>query len=269
MKKNNRLSFKKKLIQHLAPCLLATAFLPTAAQAVNRYWTNASGNGIYTNTANWNPAALPETTDYTPDVVIFGTQGGTPTTVVRIAHKNPNWAPNNNMLHVRFDTAGWTFTSPGIDNLRTFKSYGAGTNRVNFVFNMRDSQTWTIDTGNTLYLAQSFYARNFVVTLNGGGTVFCSAPFTGYGSGNIYGIKVQNATLKINGNTTSSDYGLVWIDKKEARFQLKTTVAAAKALIGPTNRIRDNVGFGLKVADIGGGYVEITTKVLGTLIVVK
>ncbi len=120
-----------------------------------------------------------------------------------------------------------------------------------------------------LYLAKSFYARNKTITLTGGGTLFCSSPFDGYGSGNTYGIKIQNATLKINGNTTSSAVGLVWIDKQEARLQLKTTVAIAKALIGPTNRIRDNVGFGLKVADIGGGYVEISPKILGSLIEVQ
>ncbi|MGI5869039.1 MAG: hypothetical protein ACOX9C_06325 [Kiritimatiellia bacterium] len=260
----------KGFVRRLVPCLLATALMPCAAQAKDYYWTNASGDGVYTNAANWNPVGLPETTDYTSDVVIFGTQGGTPTNVTRPAYSNPSWVKPQNMLHVRFDTAGWTLTAPTIDNLRTFESYGAGTNTVNFYFNMRDSQSWTIETGNTLHLAQTFYARNHTVTLNGGGTVLCSAPISGFGSG-TYGVKIQNAVLKINGSTPSS-FGavtVVWIDKKEARLQLKTTVAAAKGLIGPTNKIRDNVGFGLKVTDVGGGCVEIAPQVLGTSIVVK
>lgn len=266
----NKKSLIKRLIQRLAPCLLGALLMPGTAQAVNYYWTNGSGDGVYTNKLNWSPNALPETTDYTADVVIFGTQGGTPTTVTRIAYATPNWATTPNLLHVRFDTAGWTFTSSiNIENLNTLNSYGSGTNTVNFSWQQKDNQTWTVGLGNTLYLAKSFYARNKTITLNGGGTLFCSSPFDGYGSGNTYGIKIQNATLKINGNTTSSAVGLVWIDKQEARLQLKTTVAIAKALIGPTNRIRDNVGFGLKVADIGGGYVEISPKILGSLIEVQ
>lgn len=259
---------KKLYDQVIIPsiCLFVLAFMPMTVQAVDCYWTNASGDGIYTNTANWNPNALPQTTDYTADVVIFGTQGGTPTTVTRINYSNPSWVSDQNMLHVKFDTAGWTFTSTTIKNLKTLKSYGLGTNTVDFYWEQKDNQTWLIGEGNMLYLAKSFYARGQVVTLTGGGTVYCSAPFGGYSSGS-FGIKVKGVTLKINGTTPSSAAGVVWIDSQEARFQLKTSVTAAKNLIG--SKVFDNVGFGLKVTDVGGGYVEFSAKVLGTLIVVQ
>jgi hypothetical protein len=245
----------------------AVFWMPLASMATDYYWTNASGDGVYTNKANWNPYGLPQTTDYTPDVVILGVQGGTSNIVTRLPYANGSATAN--LCHLRFDTAGWTFTSAiTIENLKTLKSYGSGTNVVNFYWNQMGNQAWTVGPGNTLYLAKKFYCRGNTVTLTGGGALRIPGAFDGYSS--VNGIKVQTATLRIEAATpATSTGGVVWMDAKTARFQLKTTVVAAKALIGPTNKIRDNTGNGLQVTDIGGGYVEVTVKPLSTVLTIR
>lgn len=250
--------------------LAAVSLMAASAQATNYYWDNESGNGLYTNSVNWHPNGLPETTDYTADVVILGKAGVSPMTVTRLLYAKPSWATTRNLCHLRFDTAGWTYESlQTIQNLKTLASYGAGTNTLNFYWEQMGSQTWTVGAGNTLRLAQSFYCRANTITLTGGGVLQCVGAFSGFGAPSIYGIKVQNATLRIEAATPSSAAGVVWIDAKTARLQLRTSVAAASSLIGPTRKIRDNVGRGLRVTDIGGGYVEIAVKTLPTILQVR
>lgn len=60
----------KGFIQHLVPCLLATAFMPSAAQAVNRTRTGTVVVA-YTHNANWAGGYVEITTKVLGTTIIF------------------------------------------------------------------------------------------------------------------------------------------------------------------------------------------------------
>ncbi len=236
------------------------------AQAADVFWTNATGDGVYTNTANWNPPVLPQTTDYSSDVVVFGEQGGTPHVVERLNYGNPSWATTPNLCHLRFDTAGWTFNSgSNIKNLKVVKSFGAGTNTVGFLWEQQGSQTWVIGSGNTLYLEKAFYCRASEITIVGGGTLHLASWFTGFGGDYVYGLILQDVTVRVDAARPAQvSNGKVWLNSSSAKLQLKTTVADARNIIDI--RVYDNIGSGITVTDIGDSYVEMGVADWATVI---
>lgn len=258
MKKIRRCT--KGFIQHLVPCLLAAAFMPSAAQAVNRTWTGTV-DVAYTNSANWSGGVVPTNGDY-GDTAVF--------TENSPANKTPTLYANRSVQIVKFDNSvGWTLGGGSSRTLvlRQILSSGAGLNTITvLVKTYKGTLTWTIASGNTVRLTGGFSIDdNYTTTLNGGGTLESSASITGWSSARRF--KVSDGVLRVDQASPMASSGAVIIGAKTGRLQLMSTVSGAKSLIG--SRILDGVGDGLAVADIGGGYVEITTKVLGTLIVVK
>ncbi len=252
-------------------CILfiAAIFLGAAsALAVDYYWTNAAEDGVYTNPANWTPNGLPDTTDYTPDVVVLNSAYCAPSTITRLAYFQPDWTSLPTINHIRFDDAGWTFASYSpIDYLATLNSQGVGTNTVTFIFSQNGYQTWNIGEGNTLHLTASFYARDKTVTIDGGGTLLLGSAFSGFGDDHVYGIIVKNATLRVNANDVSY-IGRAWINARQAKVQLRTTLANANNLIG--HKILDSFGYGLKAKEIGDGFVEIAPAIdPGTILIAQ
>lgn len=252
---------------------LGIAFLVTASsvtKGANISWTGAGGDGSYTNAANWTPRR-PNNNDY-EDTVVFGSLG-TPATIVLAKLPGPAWDPTLQVpshLGVRFDTVPWTLSDSGgvaYNEITTLSSSGGGTNTIASSLNVHNPATWTVGSGNVLYLTKGFYEKDKNINLQGGGTLRVGVSIGGYGSG-TWGIHIRDAVLRIDAAAPySSGGGAIYLSRSAAKFQLKTTVAAAKALIG--TRIRDEVGTGLKVTDIGGGYVEVTVAPRATLITLR
>lgn len=229
-------------------CFLA---LTGIASAADRVWTGAAGDGSFTNTLNWSGATLPANNDY-GDTAVFGS-AATPSTVTLSAARN---------IHgLTFSTAGWTVGGANFSTLTRLTSAGVGTNTINQSFELRyDNAAWSVSSGNTLVLANSFYQRSNSVNLTGGGTVIIATAITGYtGTTGSWGLKINDGTT-VRFNSATLYYnaaGAVFLNDANARLQIQTSVSAAQLMIG--DRVRDGVGAGLQVMDIGGGYIEITS----------
>lgn len=231
--------------------VLALACFAPFAGATDRTWSGAAGDGSFTNTANWTGATLPANNDY-GDLAIFGS-AATPRTVTLSATRN--------ILGVSFNTAGWTLSGSNFTTLTRLSSAGLGTNTMHISFEVRyDNATWNVSIGNTLLLAASFYQRSNNVLLTGGGTLEINSAITGYtGTTGAWGLRINDGTT-VRFNTATLYYnaaGAVFLNSSAARLQILTSVSAATLMLG--DRIRDGVGNGLIVTDIGGGYVEITS----------
>lgn len=236
-----------KIASLLGYVALCSAVLPL--HAANITWTGSAGDGSFATGSNWAGGVPPASNDY-QDTAVFGS-GATPGAV--------NVPASRSLFGMRFDTAGWSLGGSAFADLRNVTSAGAGTNTVAQSFNQKYSGTWSVGAGNTLSIGSGFYQRSYDVTLAGGGTVASGTLFNGYsGTVGTWGVHIKDATLKISAATpyTSSCAGAVFLENAAARLRLLTSATAAQALIG--TRIVDGLGLGLQVADVGGGYVEVS-----------
>lgn len=231
--------------------LFSIMFFPviccTSVQATNIIWSGLGGDGDWANNANWIGNA-PANNDFS-DRGVFGATA-TP--------GNVSVPSGRKARGVYFETAGWTIG--GFADLQDINSAGAGTNSLGF-FNLRNVQgtvTWNISSGNTLDLYNSFYGRDQVLIVQGGGTLLVDNDVNGYSSPEL---RILDLTVRMNDDTfySASSNGTVLMDDVASVLQLQTTVAQAMNQIG--SRIFDGVGNGLTVTDIGGGFVELTSTV--------
>lgn len=222
--------------------------------AANRTWTGAVGDWDFSNGLNWSGNTAPADNDYA-DTAIFNASATAGTVNVPAARS---------IRGITFESAGWTLSGAAFSNLNSLTSSGAGTNTFNQSVNVHSSGTgvsWSVSSGNTLAFAAGFYQRDKNINLAGGGVVEVGASITGFsGTLGSWGLYINDATtVRFTTSTPyhSSSAGAVFIRDASARVQILTSVAAAELMIG--GRIRDGVGAGLQVADLGNGYVEITS----------
>jgi beta-glucanase (GH16 family) len=233
------------------PLLGAAAILAASfpLHAANRTWNDSAGDGSFATGTNWSGGVAPASNDY-QDTAVFGGSA---------APRTVNVPAARSIFGLRFETAGWTLAGSAFNDVRNLSSAGAGTNTIGQLLNQKYTGTWTVNAGNTLVLGGGFYQRNYTVTLSGGGTLQVASALGGYaGAVGSWGLRVQDATLRVNASSpyASGSAGAVFLDAAGAKLQLQSTVAAVQSLVG--TRIVDGLGGGLQVADLGGGFVEVT-----------
>jgi beta-glucanase (GH16 family) len=219
--------------------------ITSALHAASITWTGTAGDGAYATAANWQGGVAPANNDY-QDTAVFNS--GARTVTVPASRK---------VAGLSFLTAGWTLSAGSFSELTTLSSSGSGTNTLVGV-TAHAHATWTINTGNTVVLP-SLYERDKNITLTGGGTLQMNASIGGYsGTAGTWGIHIVNGRLRFNTATpyTSGTGGAVFINGPDASLELPTTITGANSLIG-AGRIVDQLGDGLAIDDIGGGYVKI------------
>jgi hypothetical protein len=235
----------------LSVLLALVCTLPLSA-ATNRVWTGGGGDGLFTNTANWTGGTVPANNDY-GDTAVFGSPATAGTVTL---------SASRSIHSVSFTSAGWTLTGSNFSNFTALSSAGIGTNIFDVSFELQyNNANWNVSLGNTLLMTKAFYQRDRSFNVAGGGTLAIGTAITGFGGTvGAWGMKITDATTVRFDTATpysTSSAGAVFLNDAGARVQILTSVSAAELLIG--NRIRDGVGSGLLVTDIGGGYVEITS----------
>lgn len=227
-----------------AVCLVGLG-CPTA-QAANITWSGLGFDGNWATGANWIGGTAPQNNDFS-DRGVFGASA-TPGTIT---------VPSNRDARgVYFETAGWTVGA--FSDLQDINSAGLGTNSLGF-FNIRNIQstvTWNISAGNTLDLFNGFYGRNQELIVQGGGTLLIDNDVNGFTSPEM---RIRDVTVRVDDPRvyTTSSGGFVTLEDVNSILQLQTTLTGAQNQIGST--IFDGVGNGLTVADIGGGFVQISS----------
>jgi hypothetical protein len=243
----------------LTTVLLFTAGVPAATIT----WTGTAGDGDYTNPANWTPR-LPRNDNWT-DTVVFGASATAGT--VHLHKYPPPWggSPRSpSIAQVRFETPGWTIrdTYADFDNIDVIRSVapGVGTNTLDTRFNADSNNTWTINAGNTLVLAQSFYQRNKNIDLVGGGTLHVMGKIGGFGSSG-WGLHVQDATLIIDASDpyTFATGGAVYLEAAGAQLHLETDEQGFNNLIGSEIFIAD--GLQLEFTQVDGRTAGIAQDI--------
>lgn len=238
------------IIRLIPVSLLTLSTLCAPLAAANRTWDGEAGDGEFTTALNWAGNTLPANNDYN-DIAVFGATATAGTVTV---------TGSRSINGINFETAGWTLSGSSFTNLSKLFSAGAGTNTMNMSFEQRYTSSWTVASGNTLVLANSFYQRSQNVSVDGGGTLELASSITGFG-GTVgsWGMNLGNITVRFDTAApyASASAGAIFMNSADSRLQLMTSVSAAESLIG--GRVRDGVGAGLLVTDIGGGYVEITS----------
>ncbi len=230
--------------------LFTLSALCTTLVAANRTWDGEAGDGEFTTALNWSGNTVPANNDY-GDTAVFN---------ATVTAGTVNLSAGRSILGINFQSAGWTLTGSPFGNLTQLTSAGAGTNTLSMSFEQRYTGNWTVASGNTLVLANSFYQRSQNVTVDGGGTLQLASAITGFG-GTVgsWGMNLGDITVRFDTATpySSASAGAIFMNSADSRLQLLSSVSAAESLIG--GRVRDGVGAGLLVTDIGGGYVEITS----------
>ncbi len=255
------------LTQHAAVTALVVAafLLPHTVAAANVVWDGKAGV-LYTNDMNWVGNAAPRNNDY-QDVAIFRENAP----VDPPANRTPTLSGNRSVTGVRFeDSVNWILGGTGNLYIKSFYSTGVGANAIDANVEMKSAgATCTIGSENTLTI-KSLRIPNFGINLTGGGSLHLDGQLVGNSSPAAYHININDALLRIAATQPAqAASGYVKINQPQARLQLKTTVVAAKNLIGDDKRIRDGVGLGLTVTDIGGGYVEVSVAPRPTLITLR
>jgi beta-glucanase (GH16 family) len=221
------------------------AILSIPALAATRTWTGTAGDGAYATAGNWDSGVAPANNDY-QDTAAFS--AGAQTVGVPASRK---------VYGLNFQTAGWTLSGGSFSELTAISSAGTGTNTLVGV-TAHAHATWTVDAGNTVVLP-SFYQRDKNITLTGGGALQFNAMIGGYsGTAGTWGVHVANGKVRINASAPyqSGTAGAIFINGPDASLELQTTIAGANSLIG-AGRIVDELGNGLAIDDIGGGYVKV------------
>lgn len=243
MKPSSRLNRSTTPFSHVVIAILCAAALP--AKAATRTWTDAAGDGAYATAGNWDGGVAPANNDY-QDTALF--DAGARAVVVPSGRK---------VYGLNFLTGGWTLSGGSFSELTALSSAGAGTNTLVGV-TAHAHATWIVNAGNTVVLP-SFYERDKNITLTGGGSLQFNAAIGGYsGTVGSWGLHIVNGRARFNTSTPyqSGTAGAVFINGSDAALELQTTLAGANSLIS-AGRIVDELGDGLVIDDIGGGYVKI------------
>ncbi len=236
----------------IAAAVVSTAALglfTLSSHAALVVWDGSEGNGLWTDGANWVGGSPPSNDDFRDTAVFDATT--TPGTVT---------VPNGRKVNgIRFETVGWTIDVNGsdFDDLHNIFSTGAGVNRLDRFELRNNSNTgnWVIESGNTLELFNSYYARNRNASVSGGGLLLIDRAIDGFSSPQL---RLNDITVRIDASTafSSNNDGFVRFDHESAVLELKTTVANAQNQID--DEIIDNTGLGLQVTDIDGEFVRIS-----------
>ena len=236
-------TLRGKTAHFATTALFVIALCP--ALAATRTWTGGAGDGLYVTGTNWDAGVAPANNDY-QDTARFDL--GAQTVTVPSSRK---------VFGLNFATAGWTLSGGSFSELTALSSAGAGTNTLVGVTAHADA-TWTVNSGNTV-IVPSLYERDKDITLTGGGTLQFNASIGGYsGTVGSWGLRIVNGRARF---TTSTPYlsgtaGAVFISGPDASLELATSVSGANSLI-TAGRIVDELGDGLAIDDIGGGYVKV------------
>ena len=237
---------RRCLVTTLLPVMITCA-TASSSVAATIPWNGGGGDGNYATAANWIGGIAPANNDY-QDTAAFDAG---PRIVTLPASRK--------VSGLSFLTAGWTISGGSFADLRTITSSGDGTNTVGVPVNAKASATWTLGAGNTLHFSSTFYQRSNNLTLVGGGAITFANSLSGYsGTVGSWGTHISDGTVRISQanpySTTSA--GAFFSSGPTAVLQLQTTVAAAQALVG--SRIVDELGAGLVITDLGGGFVSIS-----------
>jgi hypothetical protein len=217
-------------------------------QATDIVWSGAV-DSAYTTSANWVGGSVPADNDWQDTATFAQTLP---------ANKTPNLTINRSVRAIDFlDSTGWTLSGSGKTlKLRSLSSTGSGVNTVSArLKSVYSGNTWNVGVGNTLALSGGLYqdSGGSIINLSGGGTLAITSRIDGWSS--TLKMYINEGTLKISGSTPYVNGGAVYIKSVDSYLQLQTSVSAATALIG--TKIIDDVGNGLDVTDIGGGYVQV------------
>jgi len=226
-------------------CAIAALCLTSPTHAATITWSGAAGDGLYATATNWSGNIAPANNDY-QDTAAFNT--GARTVTVPAGQKVAN---------LSFLTAGWTLATGSFSEVTAITSAGTGTNTL-VGLTAHASATWNIASGNTV-VVPSLYERDKSITLTGGGSLQFNATIGGYsGTVGTWGIHISDGRVRINSSApyTSGTGGAIFINGTDASLELQTTVAGANSLI-TAGRIVDQLGIGLAVTDLGGGFVKV------------
>lgn len=237
-------------VTHLTRWLSVAAVVvlsATSTEAATKTWTGASVSTptAWTDSTNWSGGA-PAVNDY-QDVARF--------TENAPANKTPTGGTK--VFKLFFDNStGWTVGNSEI-LLKELESTGAGTNTISALKVVGPSRVWTVGEGNTVAITTLILdASSFQLTVQGGGTVQLTNQ-VGYSFSANKDIILNDTTLRVAKSTVFDNAsGQTHIATADASLILQTTVPLATAQIG--TKIIDDYGAGLNVADIGGGFVEIS-----------
>ncbi len=224
--------------------IAAAALAAARAPAGDCIWTGAADTA-YTNDANWAGGAAPRNNDY-QDRAIF--KENSP------ANRTPALHTHRSVNGVRFEeSTGWELKGTCTFMMKVLFSTGRGTNSFEGQLKNAAAGPWTTGPGNT-FVTGRLFVDNSDLTVTGGGTFVVNQAIEHWAEARR--IIIKDGTLRVAASRPFAGSAAAVIDSASARLQLRNTVAGARALIG--TRVIDNVGRGLCVAEIGGGYVEIS-----------
>lgn len=237
--------------QNLAVALLAAITLAAPAMADTITWTGAAGTDFET-AGNWSGTFTPPRNTDFQDTARF--------TENAPANKTPHLSVGRSVLGLLFDNStGWGLTGATL-TLKNLTSTGAGDNSVNALKIVAGNRTWTVGSGNTFNVNSLIQdGSNNTLKIQGGGTFHVGGQIQ-FSFSNANKLNVDESTVRIDAATAYSNAnGTVHILTENAKLQLMTSVANATSQIG--TKIIDDFGSGLKVTDLGGGYVQVSVAI--------
>jgi beta-glucanase (GH16 family) len=240
--------YTRRLITCSGIALLSLLAFPAMAATIT--WSGAAGDGAYATATNWTGNVAPANNDY-QDTASF--DSGARTVTVPSGQK---------VAGLSFLTAGWTLSTGSFAEVTTISSAGPGTNTL-VGLTAHANATWTVGSSNTV-VVPSLYERDKNITVTGGGLLQFNATIGGYsGTAGTWGIHISNGRVRINAAApyASGTGGAIFISGNDASLELQTTVSGANSLI-TAGRIVDQLGTGLAVIDIGGGFVKVAPNSL-------
>jgi hypothetical protein len=240
--------------------LLAAAFLGAPAQgATITYWTGAAGTDFAT-AGNWTNG-VPASNDYQYAATLADTY---PPSATAPANKTPALASGRSLGMLNFSNSiGWSLSGAQLV-LSTLQSSGNGTNSIaNTIKTANKSVNWSIGAGNEVDLNGGLIqdGSGYKVTFTGGGTLKITGGIrSAYSSSHAFylneGSLIIDSATPYQADASPTD-DILHFNGADSILQLKTTVANAQSQIG--TKIVDDLGQGLSVTDIGGGFVQITS----------
>jgi hypothetical protein len=183
-----------RLLPGLARTLAALAamlFVASAAQAITYDWVGMT-NGNLTDTAeNWNPAAVPTSTDVAQWSAASYTNAPT-------ANANTNFGElyfTGGNGGVTFGAGASTLTLSGISGVGIQLDSGSGAvNTGGALFALGDNQSWRNHSGNTLTVGGAINLSTYTLTLDGTNTTTLGGAISGAG-----GLAISAGTVNLNG----------------------------------------------------------------------
>jgi len=250
----------KKIITAVTLVLISGTISLQAATKI--YW-NGSIDNLYTNGANWVGGVVPTDNDYTDQIWFNDSK------LSGVSNKTTTLTGSRKINAIVFENTGYSINGSELTT-KYLNSYGIGTNTIADLKSGTSSYTYNIRTNSTVVINAMYQDNsNQTLTFQGGGTLIFNDYIDAWGTGyqKINDVLMIVRANKVHAKTTS----ITKLMLQESELQLLTTVSGAEALI-TAGRITENLGQGLQVTDIGGGYVSIMIKepvVLGTIILLQ